>query len=84
METTPLISDIREELQSLGREDNRQSGKRFFKETIKTYGVQKPTLDKIAKKKFQEIESPAKVQIFELCEQLWESETMEEGLIACK
>lgn len=84
MKTDSIISAIRRELTSHGNENNRQSEKRFFKEEIKSYGLKKPTIDKIAKIKFREIESPTRAHIFELCEQLWQSGYMEEALIACK
>ena len=84
MKNDSIISSIRKELAIFGDEDNRQSGKRFFKEEIKTYGLRKPAIDKIAKTRFREIESPTREIIFDLCEQLWQSGYMEEALIACR
>ncbi|MFW6351793.1 MAG: DNA alkylation repair protein [Bacteroidota bacterium] len=65
MSNDSFVSNIREELAIHGNEDTRQSAKRFFKEEIKTYGLKKPAIDKIAKTGFREIESPTREKVFE-------------------
>ncbi|MFW6389315.1 MAG: DNA alkylation repair protein [Marinilabiliaceae bacterium] len=84
MRNDSIVSNIRKELAYYGNEENRLSEKRFFKEEIKTYGLKKPAIDKIAKTAFREIESPKREKVFALCEQLWQSGYMEEALIACR
>ena len=56
----------------------------IFKEEIKSYGLKKPATDKIAKNRYSEISPATRENIFNLCEQLWQSGYMEEALIACK
>jgi len=78
-----LLSDIRSELKKNAYESVRESGKRFFKEQVKLYGVKTATVSKIAKDYFKEIKDKEKKDIFALCEELWKSGYMEESFIAC-
>lgn len=59
------------------------SGKRYFKEEVKTYGVSVTTVNKISKLFFESIRDYPKKDIFELCEELWKSGYSEEAYIAC-
>ncbi len=78
-----FIEQIRQELLENADETTKQSGKRFFKEEVKLYGVKTALVTKISKKAFKTIKDLPKKGIFDLCEQLWKSGMMEESFIAC-
>jgi 3-methyladenine DNA glycosylase AlkD len=78
-----VILRIREELKANGDEKAKESGQRFFKEAVKMYGVKTALVTKIGKKYFSEIKNSSKAEIFNLCEQLWQSGYMDETFIAC-
>jgi len=78
-----VINQIRLELKQAADETIRQSGERFFKETVKMYGMKTATVIKMSKKYFKEVEKSGRKQIFNLCEQMWQSGYMEESFIAC-
>jgi len=78
-----FIEQVRQELLENADETTKQSGKRFFKEEVKLYGVKTALVTKIAKKAFQIIKDLPKKDIFDLCEQLWKSGIMEESFVAC-
>lgn len=61
------------------------SSNRFFKkgETAKIYGVSMPNVNKISKNAFTGIKDLSKQEIFNLCEKLWQSNYLEESVIAC-
>lgn len=81
MET--ILSEIRKELKESLDEKTRESGKRFFKEEVKLYGVKTANVSKISKKYFSRIKDKEKKEIFALCEELLSSGYMEESFIAC-
>jgi len=86
-----VIKKIRQELKKNADEKIKESGKRFFKEDIKAYGVKTGLVVKLGKEAYKEISAkggPAsgwknKDEIFKLCEELWQSGIMEESFIAC-
>lgn len=78
-----LLSSIRRELKENSDEQTRESGKRFFKEKIKSHGVKTSLVKKTGKKYFSEIKDLEKSEILNLCEKLWQSGYMEESFIAC-
>jgi len=78
-----IIKKIRQELKQNADEKTKQSGQRFFKEKIRMYGVKTGVVEKIAKTFFKEIKEKNKSEIFDLCEELWQSGYMEESFIAC-
>ncbi len=78
-----IIESIREELQQNADEETRVSGQRFFKEETKTYGVKTTIVTRLGKQYFKLIEDREKQDIFDLCEELWQSGYMEESFIAC-
>lgn len=78
-----IINKIRKELKQNSDKNTRESGKRFFKEEIKLYGVKTATVKKIGNKYFKEIKHNTKKEIFDLCDELWQSGYMEESFIAC-
>lgn len=78
-----IIGKIRRELRQNGDEMTRKSGRRFFKERIRLYGVKSAVAQKIGKEYFRAVKDKSKKEIFDLCEELWMSGYMEESFIAC-
>jgi len=78
-----IIETIRHNLEKNANEKARDSGQRFFKEKIKLYGVKTDIVSKIAKEYLKIIKDLKKVEVFGLCEELWQSGYMEESFIAC-
>lgn len=79
-----ILSDLRQQLQDLSDSKLQESGQRFFKEKIKTYGSKTAKVAVLAKTSFQTIKDKDKKEIWQLCEQLWQSGYMEEAFIACQ
>ncbi|MFC2087559.1 DNA alkylation repair protein [Bacteroidota bacterium] len=77
------ITKIRQELEKNSDEIYKLSGRRFFKEEIKLYGVKAPIVHKLSKEYFKYLKQRSKNEIFDLCEQLWRSGYIEESVIAC-
>lgn len=78
-----IIEQIRSTLKASIDEKTVQTSQRFFKEKIVSYGVKVPTVDKIGKEIYKQIENEPKSVIFSLCEQLWQSGYLEESFVAC-
>ena len=78
-----IIESIRKQLLENADEKTKEGGKRFFKEEIHLYGVKTGTVTKIGKQTFEMIKEKPKNDIFNLCEELWQSGIMEESFIAC-
>jgi 3-methyladenine DNA glycosylase AlkD len=78
-----IIEKVRQELVSNGDEKTRISNERFFKESVKFHGLKSEVTEKIGKEHFARIRGKSKSEIFDLCEELWQSGYMEEALIAC-
>lgn len=78
-----LLIKLQNQLQQNADAKTKESGQRFFKETIKMYGVKTATVSKIGKETFKKIKDENKEKIFSLCEELWQSGYMEETFIAC-
>lgn len=78
-----FLTKLQNQLQQNADAKTKESGQRFFKETIKMYGVKTATVSKIGKEFFKEIKNESKEKIFSLCEKLWQSGYMEETFIAC-
>lgn len=78
-----VINKIRQELKKNADEKTKKSGKNFFKEKIKLYGVKTAIVSNIGKQYFKNIQNEKKAEIFGLCEKLWQSGYMEESFIAC-
>lgn len=78
-----LIDNIRKALSENADEKIRAGSIRFFKETIKCYGIKSAVVSKIAKETYQSVKEKSKAEIFQLCEELWQSGYMEESFIAC-
>lgn len=78
-----VLAAIRRDLKRNSNTKTQQTGRGFFKEKIKLYGVKSATVDKIGKNYFKSVGGRKKTQIFDLCEELWRSGYMEESFIAC-
>ncbi len=78
-----IIENIRSELSRNADEKTKISGERFFKESVKLYGLKSAMVTSIAKEYFKKIPVRNKEKIFLLCEELWKSGFMEEAGIAC-
>lgn len=83
MNKNTLLAAIRMDLKQNSDEQTRISGRNFFKEKIKLYGVKSACVSKIGKNRFKTIKGTKKDEIFDLCEKLWQSGFMEESFIAC-
>ena len=83
MET--ILKQVRQKLKDSIDEKTLNISQHFFKEgeQAKVYCVKMPAAGKIAKEFFQEIKSLPKIQLFALCEKLWQSGYLEEAVIAC-
>ncbi len=76
-----IIQQIRTELEASADEKTKQVFQRFFKEKVTYYGVKTPTVGKIAKKYWREVQSLSKPAIFGLCEELFRSGLTEEAFV---
>ena len=77
-----VIAKIRGELEASGDEKTKKSFQHFFKEEAMGYGVKTPIVRKIAKKHWNEVKLLDKKAIFALCEELFQSDYMEEAFVA--
>jgi len=78
-----IIEQVRSDLVASIDEKSVQTSQRFFKEKIVSYGVKVPTVEKIGKEFFKQVENEPKSVILSLCDQLWQSGYLEESFIAC-
>lgn len=78
-----IIEKIRRQLKQDADEKTKNSGLRFFKEEVKLYGVKTAIVSKIGKEYFMALKEKNKMEVFNLCEELWQSGYMEESFIAC-
>lgn len=80
-----IIEKVRRELLAASDEKVRESSRRFFKENERAvvYGVKTAVAAQIGKENFLAVKGKSKREIFELCEQLWQSGVVEESFIAC-
>jgi len=79
-----IIDTVRQALKAEARETETIDTQRWFKETIKFYGLKSANTGKIAKAFFAEVKDLPKEDVFPLCEQLWQSGYIEESGIACE
>jgi 3-methyladenine DNA glycosylase AlkD len=81
MQKREVIAQLRLDLKAGIDEKTKGSFQRFFKELVKAYGVKTPTVAKIAAKHWQEVKNRDKLTIFALCEELFQSDYMEEAFV---
>lgn len=78
-----FLPKIRRELKLHSDATVKLSGKNFFREKIKLYGVRTSVVRKIARENFKVVQNYSKGEIFSMCEKLWKSGYLEESFIAC-
>lgn len=78
-----ITEKLRTELKNHADEKTKQSGERFFKESVTIYGIKSADVKRIGKEHYKAIEDKDKSNIFSLCDELWKSGMMEESFIAC-
>lgn len=80
-----IVSGIRQALIDCSDEITRKSSGRFFKEGegALVYGVKTAEVNKIGKEFYKEIKEYSKQDIFDICEELWKSQYLEEAGVAC-
>jgi 3-methyladenine DNA glycosylase AlkD len=81
--TTMVLPELRKELKQNSDPQARESGQKFFKEGVQLFGVKTATAHKISKAHFQKIKDRPKDEIYDLCEELWQSGYLEESFVAC-
>jgi len=81
MET--ISKQIRQQLRQNSDSHTKASGQKFFKESVRVLGVKTAVVSKIAKTFNKEIKAMEKKQVFDLCEELWQSGYLEESFVAC-
>jgi 3-methyladenine DNA glycosylase AlkD len=80
--TEAILERVRADLQAHVDEHTRQSFQRFFKETVKAYGVKTGTVHVIATRFLPEVKTLSKRDFFSLCERLYASHYTEESFVA--
>lgn len=78
-----VLAGIRKELQKNIDKEAKVGAQYFFKEEIRAYGVKMPLVQNISKEFFKQLETASKKDIFAVCDSLWKSGYLEEGMIAC-
>lgn len=78
-----LINQITGALLSVSEAKTRLSSQRYFKETIRCHGVRSAVTERIGKEFYQTARHLSKSEVFDLCEQLWQTGYLEEAFIAC-
>ncbi len=78
-----IINNIRAELIRNADEKTRLQGEKYFKESIKIYGLKSAKTEQISKEYYKNITDKSKDNIFSLCEELWKSGFIEEAGVAC-
>lgn len=78
-----VISQVRLSLSQQAELGTLESTKRFFREQVLSYGCKTAIVSSIAKEYYKAVMELPKNQIFELCEDLWQSRYLEEAFIAC-
>jgi len=78
-----IVEDVRRDLLIHSDEKYLEVGKKFFKEAVNMYGMRTADVISISKKHLKKNEQKNKAEIFEFCEEFWQSGMIEESFIAC-
>jgi len=78
-----IIEDLRQTLSENSSEQLKISTQHFFKEGVKCYGIKSAKVGNIGNEYFKAIRGASKSEIFNLCNELWQSGYIEESIIAC-
>lgn len=76
------VSLVRAELLQNADARARESAQRFFREPVRLYGVRTPVVREIARRHFRRLRHLGKTDIFELCEDLLETDYTEDAIVA--
>ena len=79
---TEILARLRADLRANADEKSIANYQRYFKETVKFYGLSMSAANKIAVNYWKEIKSLSKPEIFALCEDLFKSDYSEEAAVA--
>jgi len=77
------VNEIRKELIRMSDAKVKASGEMFFKEAVKMYGIKSATVTDISREHFRNLADNSKINVFAVCEELWNSGYMEESFVAC-
>lgn len=80
---TDIIESVKTALEAASTEQNRISGKRYFKEEVALIGVTGKDVKNISRNYYREVEHLPKSGIFDICEEMWQTGCMELSFIAC-
>jgi 3-methyladenine DNA glycosylase AlkD len=78
----PLAAQIRKEMKKYADPAVKEVAQRFFKEKISCYGVKSGMVRKIAQTYWKEARLLGKKDLFDLCEELYRSDFLEESSVA--
>lgn len=80
-----VLTEIRQQLKERSDIKRIESSKRFFKngEGALVHGVKMAEVNRIGKEFYKQIKGLPKMEIFEICEELWKSLYLEEAVVAC-
>jgi 3-methyladenine DNA glycosylase AlkD len=79
---TEILARLRADLRANADEKSIANYQRYFKETVKFYGLSMSAANKIAVKYWKEVKALSKPEIFALCEDLFKSDYSEEAAVA--
>jgi 3-methyladenine DNA glycosylase AlkD len=77
-----ILERLRADLRANADEKSIANYQRYFKETVKFYGLSMSAANKIAVKYWKEVKILSKPEIFSLCEDLFKSDYSEEAAVA--
>ena len=78
-----ILKNLRKSLTDETDATRQESNQRYFKESIRSYGIRSSTLRAISREHFKKVKNLPKNEIFQICDHLWRSGIMEESIIAC-
>lgn len=76
-----IVKGIRNDLNLNSDKDVQKSAQRFFREEVRYYGVKSGVVLKIANKYWREVKNLKKSEIFQICEELYQSDYCEDAFI---
>jgi 3-methyladenine DNA glycosylase AlkD len=78
-----IVKVISQKLEEFSDLKTKESGERFFKEKVKMHGVKTAIALNISKEYYKQVKGKTKEEIFNFCEELWQTGYMDESFIAC-
>jgi len=78
-----ILDEIKAEIIKNADEKTRLSGERFFKEHVKIHGLKSAQINLIAREFYRKLPDRNRLNVLDLCEELWQSGYLEETGIAC-